>query len=273
MTHPALLALHPAIDPVHDNNVNQEPAGSQRPPRKTHEAVTADGSGLRKYQDVMVGSKRLLTTLYYEFCVWLAPVPGALGLVLRKFFWRRLFEHCGEGVVFGVNMILRHPGRISLGNRVVLSDGVVLDARNDRLNKVIAIGDDVMLANNVMVSAKGGKISLGNRTGIGAYTVIQSTNDCPVKIGCDVAIGPHCYIVGGGNYNTERYDIPMWRQGIKDDGGSTIEDDVWLGASVTVLGGVTVKHGSIGASGAVITHSVTSRDIVGGVPAQKIGQR
>ena len=235
--------------------------------------MTANRSGFKKYQDVIVGSSQLMTTLYYEFCVWLLPVPGAVGLALRKLFWPRLFERCGDGVVFGVNMILRHPGRVRLGHRVVLSDGVLLDARNDQLDKVIVIDDDVILSNSVLISSKGGEISVGKRTGIGAYTVVQSTNDCAVSIGCDVAVGPHGYIVGGGNYNTQRTDIPMWRQGIKDDGGCTIEDDVWLGANVSVLGGVTVGSGSIAATGAVITRSVISGDIVGGVPARKIGQR
>ena len=253
--------------------MNQEPAGSQQRPQKTHAAVTANGSGFKKYQDVIVGSSRLLTTLYYEFCVWLSPVPGAVGLALRKLFWPKLFEQCGNGVVFGANILLRHPGRISLGNDIVLSDGVLLDARSQSDHRTITIGDDVILSNSVMISCKDGRVSIGARTGIGAFTIIQSANQCPVSIGCDVIMGPRCYLVGGGNYNTERTDTPISHQGIKDDGGCAIEDDVWLGANVSVLGGVTVRSGSIGATGAVITRSTDTRTTVAGVPARPVGRR
>jgi hypothetical protein len=57
--------------------------------------------------------------------------------------------------------------------------------------------------------------------------------------------GPRCNIVGGGTYNTERLDMPMWKQGVKTGYSVLLEDDIWLGAAVSVLGGVRVGHGSI----------------------------
>ena len=98
----------------------------------------------------------------------------------------------------------------------------------------------------------------------------QSSNQ---PIVADVIIGPRCYIVGGGNYNIDRLDIPIWRQGIKDDGGVTIENDVWLGASVTVLGGVTMGAGSIAAAGAVVNKNISARAICGGLPARVLKMR
>ena len=240
---------------------------------KTHAAVTEGGSAVTRYQDVVVGDRSLRATAYYEWCMWLAWIPGALGLFLRKTFWPRLFGSCGKGVVFAQNVILRHPRRIHIGDRVVISEGCILDARNKGANEVIVLGDNVILSNNVMISCKNGTVKIGARTGINAQTIIQSTNHCPVSIGADVIIGPRCYIVGGGNYNTDRLDIPMWRQGIKDDGGVAIENDVWLGANVTVLGGVSLKKGCIAAAGAVIVNSVSSMAICGGVPAKIIKMR
>jgi galactoside O-acetyltransferase len=136
--------------------------------------------------------------------MWLACIPGGLGLFLRRVFWPRLFGSCGKGVAFAANIILRHPHRIHLGDRVVISEGCILDARNDHSSHVVVFEDDVILSNNVMISCKDGSIHIGARTGINAQTIIQSTNQCPVSIGADVIIGPRCYIVGGGSYNTER---------------------------------------------------------------------
>ena len=52
-----------------------------------------------------------------------------------------------------------------------------------------------------------------------------------------------------------------------------IEDDVWCGANVTILKGVTIGHGSIVAAGAVVTKSFPPYSIIGGVPAKLIKMR
>jgi acetyltransferase-like isoleucine patch superfamily enzyme len=240
---------------------------------KTHKAVTEGGSALSRYQNVVVGSTSIRFLIYYEFCLILAHIPGAAGLFLRKIFWPRLFGKCGKGVVFAENIVIRHPKRIYLGNRVVVSEGCILDARNTKEYAVINIEYNVIFSKNVMVSCKNGAIRIGSRSGVGAQTIIQSTHGNPVNIGSDTIIGPRCYIVGGGSYHTERFDIPIWKQGIKYDGGVILEDNVWLGANVTVLGGVTMGSGSIAAAGSVVTKPIPNRAICSGVPAATVRLR
>ena len=98
--------------------------------------------------------------------------------------------------MFGANMILRHPGRVVIGDNAVLSEGVLLDARHSTESAVISIGNDVILANNVMISCKEDTVQIGDRTGIGAYTIIQSAKRWPVAIGDDAILGLRCYLVG-----------------------------------------------------------------------------
>jgi galactoside O-acetyltransferase len=155
----------------------------------------------------------------------------------------------------------------------VISEGCVLDARNEDQVKVITLGDDSILSNNVVLSCKGGVISIGKSVGLNSGTVVQSTNNCPVKIGDDGIIGQNCFIIGGGSYNTDRVDIPIRLQGIKADGGVTIGSDVWLGANVTVLGGVIIGEGSVVAASAVMTKSVDAYSICKGIPAKVTGNR
>jgi acetyltransferase-like isoleucine patch superfamily enzyme len=52
-----------------------------------------------------------------------------------------------------------------------------------------------------------------------------------------------------------------------------IEDDVWCGANVTILKGVTIGRGSVIAAGAVVTKSFSPYSIIGGVPAKLIKMR
>src|SRR5690606_10235601 len=111
--------------------------------KKSHDRVVSGGSALSRYQDLIVGSRSLKTLLYFEFCTWLTNFPGAIGLFLRKTFWPSLFGVCGKSVFFGKNITLRHPHRIFIGDRVVISDYCILDGRNDNSEKVIEIDDDV----------------------------------------------------------------------------------------------------------------------------------
>ena len=57
------------------------------------------------------------------------------------------------------------------------------------------------------------------------------------------------------------------------DAPVVIEDDVWVGANVTILCGVTIGRGSVIAAGAVVTKSCAPYSIIGGVPAKILKMR
>ena len=241
---------------------------------RTHRAITGKGSPLSKYQDVMVGNRSLFSLLYYEWCMLLVYIPGALGMLLRKIFWPGIFGSCGKGCMFASGIVLRQPGRIHIGKSVIISEGCVLDGRHSSANPSITIGNNVILSNNVMLSCKDGGIEIGDNTGINAQTIIQSTNDCPVYIGKDCLIGQRCFIIGGGSYHIDRLDIPMREQGMKtSDGGVHLEGDIWLGGNATVLSGIRMGRGSVAGAGAVLTKSVAEYTISAGVPAKVIRTR
>lgn len=52
-----------------------------------------------------------------------------------------------------------------------------------------------------------------------------------------------------------------------------IGNDVWIGASVIVLKGVSIADGAIVAAGSVVTKSIGTNEIWGGVPAKQISER
>jgi galactoside O-acetyltransferase len=240
---------------------------------KTHAAVTGDRSALARYRSVIVGRPGFLNLLYFEWCIWLSSVPGALGLLLRKLFWPRLFGSCGRKVYFGANVTLMHPHRIHIGDGSVIGNGCILDARNADLERVIVLGEDVVLSHGVMISCKNGSVTVGRSVGIGSYTVIHSTTHSPVRIGDDAIVASHCYIVGGGDYNMDRLEIPIAQQGQRATGETRVEDGVWLGAHVTIVGGVSVgKHSVVGA-GSVVVKPLPPLAICVGAPARVVRLR
>ncbi|WP_390905094.1 hypothetical protein [Paenarthrobacter ilicis] len=51
-----------------------------------------------------------------------------------------------------------------------------------------------------------------------------------------------------------------------------MEDGVWIGASVTVIGPVTIGTGSMVAAGSLVVKDVPPNTRVGGVPARVLKQ-
>lgn len=93
-----------------------------------------------------------------------------------------------------------------------------------------------------------------------------------VEMGKYVMIGPEFLITG----DDHRFDIPgvaIIFSGRPTPTNCILEDDVWIGARVTILKGVRVGRGAVIATGAVVTRDVPPYMIVGGVPARPIRPR
>lgn len=114
----------------------------------------------------------------------------------------------------------------------------------------------------------GMEISIGDNSGIGRDSMIQNH----VSLGKNIMMGPQCFIYTI-NHKFDNIDIPMIYQGFSEYEPVIIEDDVWIGARVTILPGVKIGHGSIIAAGSVVTKNVDDYAIVGGVPARVIKMR
>lgn len=242
--------------------------------RKVHAQITDEStSAMRRYQDITLGKHSLTKMIGYELTMLVAGgVPGALGLWLRKTLYPRLLNQVGRGTVFGRHVTLRHPHKIRLGNQVIVDDACVLDARGDE-NEGITTGNNVMLARNIVLGCKNGNIRLGDHVGIGANSIIHAIGHSGVTIGDNVVIGAYTYLVGGSHYHVDRTDMPIAHQGLDLKGGICIEDNVWFGARVTVMDGITIGHDAIVGAGAVVTKDIPAFAIAVGVPAKVVGSR
>ena len=117
---------------------------------------------------------------------------------------------------------------------------------------------------------------------VGDYTSIPkgATFYCtiaPLTIGKKVIFGPKPTIITSdhridiiGKYIM---DVTDAEKGPEHDAPVVIEDDVWCGANVTILKGVSIGRGSVVAAGAVVTKSFPPYSIIGGVPAKLIRMR
>ena len=115
---------------------------------------------------------------------------------------------------------------------------------------------------------------------VGDYTSIPKgarfyCTEAPLIIGKKVIFGPHPTIITG-DHRTDvigKYIMDSKEKLPENDAPVVIEDDVWTGANVTILKGVTIGRGSVIAAGAVVTKSFPPYSIIGGVPAKLIKMR
>jgi acetyltransferase-like isoleucine patch superfamily enzyme len=228
-----------------------------------------DGGAAGKYQELVIGRAGFFALVRYEAVMLLSSwVPGALGLVLRRFLYPLLLGGCGRKPVFGQNVVLRHPHKIRLGEGVIVDDNCLLDAKGST-NTGITLGDGVFLGRNTILSCKNGDIVLDEGVNIGFNSQIASGSS--VRVGRDGLLAAYCYLIGGGHESGDPGQPIQEQQAVSH--GVTLGDNVWLGAGVKVLDGVTVGADCIIGTGAVVSSDIPERSVAAGIPARVIRER
>ncbi len=126
---------------------------------------------------------------------------------------------------------------------------------------------------------KGGRITLGKRVSVNCNAELAVTENAALSVGSYTGIGNNCVIVArekitignnvmiGPNVCIYDHDHNFREDGIMREMGFNtapicIEDNVWLGAGVIVLKGVTIGEGSVVAAGTLVTKDVPPNSVL-----------
>lgn len=127
-------------------------------------------------------------------------------------------------------------------------------------------GKDVTVGRNVQIRPSsyygvghiGYGLSIGENSSIGPGGFIGCAGK--VQINKNVMIGPNVTIIA------ENHHFHSTNKSIKDQGvyqkGIVIHDDVWIGANVTILDGVTIYSGAVIGAGTIVTKDVPANTIL-----------
>ena len=157
-------------------------------------------------------------------------------------------------------------------------------------NKTLKIGKQVIIKNTKLAQFNylADHVILLNSI-LGKYSYLSPNAKVNnAEIGAFTCIGPNV-LIGLGKHPTSSFVSihPVFYSTAKQVGTTFVKDnlfdefpdptsignDVWIGANVIIVGGVTIGDGAIIASGSVVTKDVESFAIIGGIPAKKISQR
>ncbi|MBF2026355.1 MAG: acyltransferase [Oscillatoriales cyanobacterium C42_A2020_001] len=191
--------------------------------------------------------------------------------ILRNIIWHYQKAQLGEiGKNANVNLLADVRGRkksIFIGEGSTICKYATLEVDTvDVGESKIVIGNNTLISSFVIIRTHGGTIKIGNSCFVNSFTVLHGHGD--LTIGNSCLIGPQVTMVPANNGFKDR-NTPIklqtpTRQGI------TIEDDVWIGAGVTILDGCTIGKGCVIGAGAVVTRSLDPYSIVAGSAAKKI---
>jgi acetyltransferase-like isoleucine patch superfamily enzyme len=244
-------------------------AGSENIPRAQDQLFAKETSAREKYASLVIGKSDVGSLLKYELIVTLTQgCPGALGLALRKTLYPSLLGSCGRNVVFGQNVVLRHPHKIHVGDDVVIDDNCLIDAKGES-NTGIRIGSGVFIGRNSILSCKNGDIDLANGANVGFNCEIFSASR--VRIGANVLMAAYSYIIGGDHdfSDPSRSVLEQTRR----SAGVSVGDGAWIGAGAKILDGVTIGEGAIIGAAAVVREDVGARAVAVGIPARVVSTR
>lgn len=171
-------------------------------------------------------------------------VSAALAVARGRWYLRGAKQLGSKVRVWGRPMIKTH-------GRLIIHDRVRIDSRLTRTEIVV----DSRGTLEIGVSAF---INYG--CSIAAHKLI--------RIGARCNIGTYCIIIDNAFHEVE----PARRHLRPESQAIVLEENVWLGARVIVLPGVTIGRDSVIGAGSVVTSNIPAGVVAAGVPAKIIRQ-
>lgn len=226
-----------------------------------------------RYRERVTGKKSIFSFIFQGTILALFGwIPTIFGSTLRAITYRLILGKIGKSCLIEKNVRIAIPSRIFLGARVFIGEYSYIDPKSNRTK--IMLGNDVYVSRFCRISSGGseeyvGEVILEESIHIGQNCYLDGTGK--LKIGKDSVLGPNVVILTA-NHGFRDPKIPIRLQGIIPK-PTIIEEDVWLGANVTVLEGVTIGKGSVIGAASLVTKNIPPYSIAVGIPAEVIGQR
>lgn len=176
------------------------------------------------------------------------------GRNIRSRFYAYILD--APGLDIGGGLHLKGSKRFIFGRNVSIFKNCWIEAvtlhNGTNYSPRIRIGDRVNLSNGVHIACI-------DRIDIG----------CDVLIGSNVHISDHNHGSYSGALQSTPDQAPA-KRALHSSGVVVIEDNVWIGDNVNIMGPVTVGRGAIIGSNSVVRGNVAANTIVAGIPARAI---
>ena len=156
---------------------------------------------------------------------------------------------------------LKHPN-ISISFNTKLEKGCVIKCTN---NSKISICNSVVSSGTMILADHGGTINIKNSF-IGRNCVIVAREKINIDSNCQIA---EMVVIRDQNHNFGAKGKTIEEQGFSI-APIEIQNNVWLGAKVTVIAGTTIRKNTVVGANAVVRGKLDANAVYVGIPAKKI---
>ncbi len=217
-----------------------------------------------KYRQAFIGDRGFIYFLYFEFAsTFIAPIPGNIGIFLRRFFYPKLFKRFGKRIKISEDVVFRKPHLISISDEVSIGSHSCLDVKGD--GKAIYISQKVRIGSDCIFSCAGGEMKLGKSTFFGSGSRVGCHDG--VSIGDNSILENNCYVIGA-QHSYENLKIPIIDQQVTCRGTTCLGENVHLGRGSTIIDGVIIGNNTQILPNSLVVKSIPELSIVSGVPAR-----
>jgi len=206
------------------------------------------------------------------------PFEALLGSIIRRVWWvlrgllkTSVLSFRPTRIFIGPRVMLRNLRGCRFGSNVTIEASVLLDGLAEfgiRLGDNVSIGAySIIRASSASYLGQG--LVMGRNSSCDAYSFFGAGG--LITIGEDVIMGQHV------SFHAETHKFGSPDTAIRLQGITPlpimIDDDCWVGANVTFLGGAKIGRSSIVGAGAVVRGEFPPFSVIAGVPARIIRSR
>ena len=163
---------------------------------------------------------------------------------------------------FGRRTKLEISGQIRIGKNVYIGDDVTLIVEP---NATLIIGDNSFIGESCYIKCFGGKIEIGHDVSINSKSFLNGCGG--LKIGANTRIGTQTVMIAS-NHTFNDPEVLVKDQITKQ--GIVIGENIWFGARVTVLDGVTIADDCVIGACSLVSKNIAEAGVYVGIPAKKL---
>lgn len=163
-----------------------------------------------------------------------------------------------------------HPEAVELSQGVYIHQNSFINVyKNSDLDITLSLGRGTLILPYVFINPQTDRITIGSHCSLNAFCRLYGRGG--LTIGNDTRIGTGCVFLPMDHI----YEDPgtLIRLQGETHEGIKIGNNVWFGADVKVLDGVTIGDGCVIGAGSVVTESIPPYSVAVGVPARIIEKR
>ena len=163
---------------------------------------------------------------------------------------------------FGKNCCLEISGDVKIGKQVYIGDQVSLIVEK---GAALHIADHSFIGESCYIKCFGGKIEIGHDVSINSKSFLNGCGG--LKIGANTRIGTQTVMIAS-NHTFNDPEVLVKDQITKQ--GIVIGENIWFGARVTVLDGVTIADDCVIGACSLVSKNIAEAGVYVGIPAKKL---